>query len=441
MPYKLRKVPKKDLYWVVGEDGKHHSKEGLPLETAKAQMKALYVAMRKEGGVNIPEGKFIKEHKHLLGVLKRGKRSELNAEARDQSAELSEITGGSIDMEKYNFYINRKPMPEDKWIAQRKLWSPDTATPENYREMYLKPFNSAPLLMSQTFVPGVDTAMKCPTNAVNITKMTDEEFKRLPPGTRWCKENAAEGTLSQGTTKTQEQLDFYEKERQQMIEQAKRNRELAEERFYDANPVRKFFDKTVVGALTKVADTAIDLVPSLIPELKPVFKPLAAVYKNFAPPGSEYHKEESLGDKAIKTGSQLLGLGRGQHLHRLTESCGGGGGGHTPSTPFKKQLERAGVSPSAYLAEAQRKAKAKGLAHKFLGFSDDQTHKLQIPNAEGKMVRFGSVGLGDHILYTQSHDRAADEHRRRYLARATKIRGAWAKDPYSANSLAIHILW
>jgi hypothetical protein len=395
MPYKLRKVPKKDLYWVVGEDGKHHSREGLPLETAKAQLKALYASMRKEGG--------------------------------------------SIDMEKYNFYINRKPMPEDKWIAQRKLWSPDTATPENYREMYLKPFNSAPLLMSQKFVPGVDTAMKCPTNAVSVANLSD--INRLPPGTRYCMENAADGTLSQGTTQTQEQLDRAEAERQQKIAQAQRNRELAEERFYDANPVRKFFDKTVVGALTKITDTAIDLVPTLIPQLKPVFKPLAAVYKNFAPPGSEFYNKDSIGDKAIKTGSQLLGLGRGQHLHRLTESRGGGGGGHTPSTPFKKQLERAGVSPSAYLAEAQRKAKAKGLAHKYLGFSDDATHKLQIPNAEGKMVRFGSVGLGDHILYTLSHDPTADEHRRRYLARATKIRGAWAKDSYSANSLAIHILW
>ena len=45
MPYKLRKVPKKDLYWVVSkETGRKHSKEGLPLEQAKAQMRALYAA-------------------------------------------------------------------------------------------------------------------------------------------------------------------------------------------------------------------------------------------------------------------------------------------------------------------------------------------------------------------------------------------------------------
>lgn len=45
MPYRLRKVPKKELYWVVSkETGKKHSKEGLPKERAKAQMKALYAA-------------------------------------------------------------------------------------------------------------------------------------------------------------------------------------------------------------------------------------------------------------------------------------------------------------------------------------------------------------------------------------------------------------
>lgn len=47
--YKLRKVPKKDLYWVVSADGKHHSKEGLPKEQAKAQQRALYAAEKRGG--------------------------------------------------------------------------------------------------------------------------------------------------------------------------------------------------------------------------------------------------------------------------------------------------------------------------------------------------------------------------------------------------------
>ena len=57
MPYKLRKAPKRDLYWVVGPDGKHHSKDPLPKERAEAQMKALYSAMRREEDAVVPNAK------------------------------------------------------------------------------------------------------------------------------------------------------------------------------------------------------------------------------------------------------------------------------------------------------------------------------------------------------------------------------------------------
>jgi len=49
MPFKLRKCPNKDLYWVVGPDGKHHSKEGMPRKTALAQKRILNAAMLKGG--------------------------------------------------------------------------------------------------------------------------------------------------------------------------------------------------------------------------------------------------------------------------------------------------------------------------------------------------------------------------------------------------------
>jgi hypothetical protein len=53
MPYKLRKAPKKDLYWVVNkETGKKYSKDPLPKEKAKAQMGVLYAAEGMEGGVS-----------------------------------------------------------------------------------------------------------------------------------------------------------------------------------------------------------------------------------------------------------------------------------------------------------------------------------------------------------------------------------------------------
>ena len=54
MPFRLRKAPKRDLYWVVDPDGKHHSKDPLPKERAEAQRRALYAAERREDEARIP---------------------------------------------------------------------------------------------------------------------------------------------------------------------------------------------------------------------------------------------------------------------------------------------------------------------------------------------------------------------------------------------------
>jgi hypothetical protein len=42
--YTLRKVPRKDLYWVVDSRGKHYSEKGLPKARALEQQRALYAA-------------------------------------------------------------------------------------------------------------------------------------------------------------------------------------------------------------------------------------------------------------------------------------------------------------------------------------------------------------------------------------------------------------
>jgi hypothetical protein len=76
-----------------------------------------------------------------------------------------------------------------------------------------------------------------------------------------------------------------------------------------------------------------------------------------------------------------------------------------------------------------------------LSFSTDEKHKLQIPNRAGKIIRFGAVGLNDYILYSMMNDPEKEKHRSSYRKRAMKIRGDWKSDPYSANSLAINVLW
>lgn len=118
-----------------------------------------------------------------------------------------------------------------------------------------------------------------------------------------------------------------------------------------------------------------------------------------------------------------------------------GEGGNKPRKKFAKQLAKWGINPMDYLAEARKKAKSLGLPENMLGFSTNDTHKLQIPNPSGKIVRFGKVGMGDYIAYKLSGDKEADKHRHMYLSRATKIKGKWKNDEYSRNSLAISILW
>lgn len=49
MPYKLRKAPNRDLYWVVGEDGSKYSTDPIPKDRAEAQMRALYAAETRGG--------------------------------------------------------------------------------------------------------------------------------------------------------------------------------------------------------------------------------------------------------------------------------------------------------------------------------------------------------------------------------------------------------
>ena len=46
--YKLRKAPGRDLYWVIAEDGRHMSKDPLPMAQAESQRRALYAAMSRK---------------------------------------------------------------------------------------------------------------------------------------------------------------------------------------------------------------------------------------------------------------------------------------------------------------------------------------------------------------------------------------------------------
>ena len=122
-------------------------------------------------------------------------------------------------------------------------------------------------------------------------------------------------------------------------------------------------------------------------------------------------------------------------------------GGRKPHGKFEEQLHESGMDPDAYLRIARQRAKDAGLPYKLLGFADDEEHKLAIPNADGKMVKFGRTGYGDFILWSDAEARGevekgyAKKKRQTFQKSHRAIKGDWKKDPFSPNNLALKILW
>jgi hypothetical protein len=104
-------------------------------------------------------------------------------------------------------------------------------------------------------------------------------------------------------------------------------------------------------------------------------------------------------------------------------------------------VRKFGLTPEAYLKEARLRAKAHGYPYKLLGFADDGVHKLAIPNHEGKIIRFGRVGNGDHILYSHTDKALAEKKKNVFHKSHSKIKGDWKSNPFSPNNLALRILW
>jgi hypothetical protein len=114
---------------------------------------------------------------------------------------------------------------------------------------------------------------------------------------------------------------------------------------------------------------------------------------------------------------------------------------------FREELKQNGIEPNEYLIECKKNALKHGYNPNMLSFADDNKHKLKYEKADGQFVTFGAAAYRDHIMYKflekiNLYPRGyADSRQRLYRKRASHIKGDWAKDKYSANSLAINILW
>lgn len=238
MPYKLRKAPKRELYWVITkETGEKHSKEPLPKEKAKAQMRALYRAMNLKGG------------------------------ARDANAWLN------LSPEAYEKLKDAYPLPPEAKSSYTgyKEWA-ENKKREQYDQM---------TATRQKVVKGYKRGTYEEAKAENA-KFAEENRKRQ-------EELAAEreanpeaynfiscpydenGERSKWGT---EQATPEECNRRYMLWESK----------YDKTSA---FFRPIMSGLTKAGDFLVgDVLPTIAPGVGSL---VSEAYKTFAPPGSQYH--------------------------------------------------------------------------------------------------------------------------------------------------------
>jgi len=489
MPYKLRKAPKRDLYWVIGADGSHKSKEPLPKEQAEAQMRALYAAMGRKGekitggminveeirqfvldnydeikdlaehvynnrafyyamlrrfggwirgkwedvkrfirermgrrgaGITIPKDKFIKEHTNLLKVLKKGNPAQLRAEYKDQAEELAKVIGGG-------------PIPDRNTLHQ--------LAKQSYEDVPANRIGQLELVRATPTLKFYKDSGNTIVVAIRGTKTMSD----------WTDANSR--IVINQLENSQRYKNDLETIQQFQVQYPPSQ--------YDYYGVGHSLGGAILDLFLKngLIKNGVSYNPAVQPQdLKDTTLQNERIYSEGDPlyalvgpqlakkPETRAPRKKSWWEQALSripyVGTAMKGYDLLQS-HMLDQFEGGA----KPHTKFVKQLRNVGIEPSLYLKEAQRKAKKAGLPYKVLGFADDGVHKLSIPNADGRMIRFGRVGYGDHLIWSHLEQQriaplgTADAKRNTFQKSHSAIKGDWKKDPFSPNSLALSVLW
>jgi len=170
--------------------------------------------------------------------------------------------------------------------------------------------------------------------------------------------------------------------------------------------------------------------------------PLYALGKNFLKNAPEVReaKPKSWKDRLISLVPYAGSVYDYLDAHNLSNFEGGGKSAKRP-TPLNP------LSREEYLSRVRAKAKSEGYPHKLLGYADDGKHKFQIPNPDGKIIRFGRAGYGDFHIWSALEASGkvakgyADGKRKAFQNSHNKIKGRWRSDLFSPNNLALKILW
>lgn len=384
---------------------------------------------RRRGGVSMSKKAFVKEHKNLIGVLKKGKRSELNAEARDQAAELKKMTGGCWECRGGGPIPDRNILQQIADQSYKDVPSNEVGSLELLRATPTLKFYKAP---DNTIVVGIRGTK--PTDADDVKADAMIGVGQLESAPRYTRDLQ---TLQQfQLTYPPSQYDYY-----------------GVGHSLGGAILDMFLKKGLIknGVSYNPAVQPQDFSNETLPNSRVYMEsdPLYALMgRNLKKkPETRAPRKKAWWEKAMSaipyvgsTAAKTYDLYQSHMLDQFQ-------GGSKPHSKFATQLKKVGIEPSLYLKEAQRRAKEAGLPYKLLGFADDGVHKLSIPNAEGQMRKFGAVGYGDHLIWTHLEETkrvplgTADGHRDRFQKSHSKIKGDWKKDPFSPNSLALKVLW
>lgn len=105
------------------------------------------------------------------------------------------------------------------------------------------------------------------------------------------------------------------------------------------------------------------------------------------------------------------------------------------SIPVSKLTKKDNLYKVSNARKVQQKAKELFGKDTVIYKSDKPNKKYKILNPKGKFIYFGDAKMDD---FNKHQD---EKRRRRYIARASKIRGNWRTDPYSPNFLSLVLLW
>ena len=165
---------------------------------------------------------------------------------------------------------------------------------------------------------------------------------------------------------------------------------------------------------------------------------------------ADYADENDIEETAdvLNSANHLLAvLRRGLEQIRSAPRPPPSGGGSAAKSQFLRELKEIGLTPTAYLREARRRAKQSGYDSKALRFAEDGIHKLVMTDPKGRQTKFGRVGYKDHLMWSHLErqrsveEGTAEAKKRRFQTSHRAMKGDWKKNPYSANWLALRVLW